>query len=242
MATFADLSSNEPPITNPKEFRRVIGSLQYMTMTRPDLQVAVNKLSQFMSAPRPVHWSALRRILRFLAGTVELGILLRRAKDFGITAYYDADWGGDTIDRKSRTGFLVYFGGTLIAWLSKKQSTVARSSTEAEYRAIATTTQEIESVRATLSELGINALRPMQILSDNLGATFIGKNPIAHSKLKHVVLDLHFVREKTMNGDIIIKHIRGEDQWADILTKPLSQSPFEKLQSNLVGGPGKTTG
>lgn len=99
-------------------------------------------------------------------------------------------------------------GGTLV---SKKQNTLARSSTEAEYRAIATTTQEVEAVRLALVELGLEVPRPMVILSDNMGATFIAENPIGHIKLKHVVLDLYFVREKVQNEEIIVKHVPGKE-------------------------------
>lgn len=225
-----DLKSEEALVDDVREFRRIVGSLQYITITRPDVQVAVNHLLQFMAAPQPVHWSAMKRILRFLSSTQRFGIMLRKARDFGITAYCDADWGGDSIDRKSRTSYLVYLGGTLVTWVSRKQSTLARSSTEAEYRAV-------ESVKAILHELGVEVLRPMVILLDNLGATFITKNPIGHRKLKYVALDLHFVREKVGKGDVIVKHIPGRDQWTDVLTKALPLKLFTNLQSKLVGEP-----
>lgn len=237
MIAGVDLNLDEPPIQDGREYRRVIGSLQYITMTHPDVQAAVNKLSQFMASPRPKHVAAMKRVLQFLAGTPTFGIIIRKAKDFHITAYCDADWGGDTLDRKSRTRMLVYLGGSLVSWTSRKQGTLARSSTEAEYRAVATITQEVESVRSTLQELGVQVPRPIKILTDNIGASFIAKNPIAHSKLKHVALDLHFVREKAENGEIIVIHIPSEEQWADILTKALPPKAFLRLQSKLVGKP-----
>lgn len=110
------------------------------------------------------------------------GILIRPMIGTGITAYCDADWDGDTVDRKSKARFLVYVGGSLVSWISKKQGTVIRSSTEAEYRTIATTKQEIEvvSIRSSLLELGVQVPFPMKIYTNNLGASFIARNPIAH--------------------------------------------------------------
>lgn len=132
---FEDLQSDEDMIDNAKAYRRIIDSLQYMVLTGPDIQYAVNKLSQFMVSPKPLHWTALKRVLRYLVGTPRYGILLRRMLDFSVMVFCDTDWGGDTSDKKSRIGYLVYVGGA-----SRKQNTVARSSTEVEYRAIATTT------------------------------------------------------------------------------------------------------
>lgn len=181
-----ELRLDEPVIDDPGEFQWIIGSLQFITLTRPEVQVVVNRLAQFMTEPTMVHWVVVKRVLCYLFRTQRHGIVLRWVNDFGITAYCDADWGEDTVDRKSRTGFLVYVGGTLVSWVSRKQSTLARSSTEAEYRAIATTTQEIEAVCSALIELGVEVPRPMVSLSDNLEATFIAKNPIGHIKLKHM--------------------------------------------------------
>lgn len=123
-----------------REYRRIIGSLQYITLTRPDVQLSVNRLSQFMGKPNQVHWMAMKRVLCFLAGTLSHGILLRRMTDTGISTYCDANWDRDAADQKSRIGFLVYVGGSLVSWSSQKQMTMARSTTETEYRAIATTT------------------------------------------------------------------------------------------------------
>lgn len=115
--------------------------------------------------------------------------------------------------------------------------TLARSTTEAEYRAVATTTQEVESIRTTLQELGIRVPKTIKILTDNIDASFIAKNLIAHSKLKHVALDLHFVREKSKREIISIRHIPRTEQWADILTKALPPKTFSTLQSELFGKP-----
>jgi len=142
-----DLVSEEDTIPEVTEYRRIIGSLQYLTLTRPDIQFAVNKMAQYMASPKPVHWTAMKKILRYLSGTPKLGITLSKVKNFSITGYCDSDWGGDKGDRKSQTGVLIYLGDTLVNWISRKQSTVARSSTEAEYRAIATAVEEMEAIK-----------------------------------------------------------------------------------------------
>lgn len=118
----------------------------------------------------------------------------------------------------------------MVAWSSKKQGIVVRSSTEAEYRAIATTVEEVEPVRTLLTELGIDVPVPLKILSDNLGATFIAQNPVCHTKLKHV-------REKVEKGSLQVEHISGIQQKADILTKALRPKPLQELQCKLVGSP-----
>lgn len=187
-----------------------------------------------MGKPTKMHWVAMKRVLRFLAGTMTHEILLRPMIGSDIMAYCDDDWGGDTLDRQSITRFLVYVGGSLVSWSSKKKGTVTRSSTEAEYRAIATMTQEIEVVRSSLLELRVQVPFPMKIYTDNLGASFIARNPIAHIQLKHVALDLHFVRERTEKGEVIVEHIPRTEQWADVLTKPFPSNFFSILHANLI--------
>lgn len=114
MLANVELVSKEPPINNPLEYRRIVGSIQYITLTRPDVQLAVNRLSQFMSTPRQVHWTTMMRVLRYLSGTQTYGVVIQQEQDFRVTTYCDANWGGDTLDRKSRTGLLIYVGGNLV--------------------------------------------------------------------------------------------------------------------------------
>lgn len=126
----------------------------------------------------------MKKVLRYLSATQTIGIHLSRVNDYSKIGYCNADWGGDMINRKNQTGFLVYVGGTLIAWSSKKKAMVAQSSMESEYRANASTTQESKAVKALLSELGITAPFLMCILSDNRSATFVAQNPMCHTKLR----------------------------------------------------------
>jgi histone deacetylase 1/2 len=124
-------------------YRSVVGALQYLTLTRPDIAFAVNKVCQFLHTPTTVHWSAVKRILRYVRGTINLGLSIRRSKSTLVSAFSDADWAGCVDDRRSTGGFAVFLGDNLISWTARKQPTVSRSSTEAEYKALANATAEM---------------------------------------------------------------------------------------------------
>jgi hypothetical protein len=214
-------------------YRQIIGALQYLNLTRPDLSFAINKLSQFMHKPTSLHFQHLKRLLRYLKATINFGILLRKTHALTLQAYTDADWGGNTDDRTSTSAYLIYLGGNPISWLSRKQRTVARSSTEAEYRAVATATAEIMWITNLLSELHIPLSKPPLLLCDNVGATYLCSNPVLHSKMKHISLDYHFVREQVRDGKLQVSHVSTKDQIADLLTKPLPRAKFEELRSKM---------
>jgi hypothetical protein len=130
-----------------------VGALQYAMVTRPDLTFAVNKASQFMADPSDEHWQMVKRILRYLQGTLTHGLTFKPSSNLALHAYYDADWAGCPDDRRSTTGFAVFLGPNLISWSSKKQPIVSRSSTEAEYRSLAVTASELLWIMALLNEL-----------------------------------------------------------------------------------------
>jgi hypothetical protein len=142
-------------LENPTEYRRVVGALQYCTITRPDISYSVNQLCQFMHFPRELHWIAVKHVLRYLKGTIEFGLLYTPGT-ITMHAYCDSDWAGNPDNRRSTTGYGVFLGTNLISWCSKKQSVVSRSSTEAEYRSMAHTTAELYWLRMLLQELHIN--------------------------------------------------------------------------------------
>ena len=220
-------------LDDPKEYRMVIGSLQYLAYTRPDIAYSVNRLSQFMHRPTDVHWQAAKRILRYLAGTLSHGIYLRSHSPQTLHAYSDADWAGDTDDFVSTNAYIVYLGSTSIAWSTKKQSSVARSSTEAEYRSVANTTAELCWISSLLQELGVTQPTTPTVYCDNVGATYLNANPVFHSRMKHLALDFHFVRNNLQSGALRIQHVSTRDQLADALTKPLARSRFQELMSKI---------
>nr|KYP42776.1 Copia protein [Cajanus cajan] len=188
-----------------------------------------------MAQPLDTHWIAVKRILRYLKGTISHGLHFRPAvpgKSFNLTAMCDADWASDIDDRRSTSGSAIFLGPNLISWWSRKQQVTARSSTEAEYRAIAQTTAELTWIQALLKELHVPFFSPT-LFCDNKSAVAIAHNPVFHSHTKHMEIDVFFVREKVLAKQLQIQHIPTLDQWADILTKPLSSSRFTVLKNKL---------
>jgi len=137
------------------KYRSMVGALQYLTLTRPDIAFAVNKVCQFLHAPTTVHWSTVKRILRYVKGTVNLGLQIRRSRSMLVSSFSDANWAGCVDDRRSTGGFAVFLGKNLVSWTARKQPTVSRSSTEAEYKALANAIAEMIWVQKLLTELGV---------------------------------------------------------------------------------------
>ncbi|XP_058734234.1 uncharacterized mitochondrial protein AtMg00810-like [Vicia villosa] len=171
-------SSDGVPLPDPTLYRTLVGSLVYLTITRPDIAYAVHVVSQFVISPTTVHWAAVLRICRYLRGTQFQSLLFPSSSSLELRAYFDADWAGDPTDRKSTTDFCVFLGDSFISWQSKKQDIISRSSTEAEYRAMASTTTEIVWLRWLLSDMGITLSEPTHMYCDNKSATQIAHNSI----------------------------------------------------------------
>jgi histone deacetylase 1/2 len=216
-------------------YRSIVGGLQYLTMTRPDLSFAVNKVCQYLHAPRCTHWSAVKRILRYVKATLSHGLLLQPSTTSPdlLSAFSDADWAGNSDDRRSTGGYAIFYGGNLVAWSARKQATVSRSSTESEYKALANATAELIWVQALLGELGVLQRRPPILWCDNIGATYLSSNPVFHARTKHIEVDFHFVRERVAQKLLQIRFISSKDQLADIFTKPLPLPLFVACKRNL---------
>jgi len=174
----------------------------------------------------------VKRILRYVKGTLALGVKIQKSTMM-LSGFSDADWAGCPDDRRSTSGFAVFLGANLISWSSRKQATVSRSSTEAEYKAIANLTAEMIWIKSLLKELGVYQSKAPRLWCDNLGATYLTSNPVFHARTKHIEVDFHFVREQVARKAMEVRFISSSDQVADILTKPLSKTPFTTHCNNL---------
>ncbi|PKU73341.1 Retrovirus-related Pol polyprotein from transposon TNT 1-94 [Dendrobium catenatum] len=221
------------PFSDPTLYRRLAGSLQYLSITRPDIAFATNQVCQHMQAPTEQDFKALKRILRYLKGTLSFGLPITHGS-LDLRSYLDADWASDPTDRKSVSGFCTFLGPNLISWTVKKQVTVAKSSTEAEYRSLSAAASEVIWLRRLASELSIPQITPTTIHCDNTSAMAIAKNPVFHARTKHIEIDYHFIRQQLESGQITLEHISSQDQIADILTKPFSIARFLDLRSKLT--------
>jgi len=185
-----------------------------------------------MHSPCKLYWIAVKRVLRYLKGTIEFGLLYTPGT-IAMHAYCDSDWAGNPDDRRSTTGYGVFLGSNLISWCSKKQSVVSRSSTEAEYRSMAQTTAELYWLRMLLQGLQITLSAALSLWCDNVSAIALASNPVFHSRMKHIEIDYHFVRKKVVNHDIQIQHISTQDQIADVFTKSHTVNQFCFLRDKL---------
>ncbi|XP_071679967.1 uncharacterized protein [Lolium perenne] len=230
------ITAREGDLLGPEDstnYRSMVGALQYLTLTRPDISYAINKVCQYLHAPTTVHWTAAKRILRYVKHTLSMGITFMKSNSSLVSAFSDADWAGCPDDRRSTRGFAVIFGPNLISWSAKKQATVSRSSTEAEYKSVANATAEIIWVQSLLKELGVKLRQPPCLWCDNLGATYLSANPVFHARAKHIEIDFHFVRERVLRRQLEIRFIPSKDQVADGFTKPLPVRSFEEFRFNL---------
>ncbi|XP_012472430.2 uncharacterized mitochondrial protein AtMg00810-like [Gossypium raimondii] len=228
-----DIHDTSTELTDASVYQRLIGRLLYLTNTRPDIAFGVQHLSQFMHKPKWEHYEAALRIVRYLKKSSGQSIFLSSEGTTDIQAYCDSDWASCPMTRKSVTGYCVKLGNSLVSWKSKKQTTVSRSSAEAEYRSMATTVAELVWLKGLLAELGFHVSKPMLLHCDNQAALQIASNPVFHERTKHIDIDCHFVREKIQTGDVVTHHISTNEQVADLLTKGLGISQHQYLVSKL---------
>ncbi|RVX00895.1 Retrovirus-related Pol polyprotein from transposon TNT 1-94 [Vitis vinifera] len=214
-------------------YQRLVGKLIYLSYTRPDIGLSVSVVSQFMNNPTEKHMTAVIRILRYLKMTPGKGLFFQRITKKEIEIFSDADWAGSVTDRRSTSGYCSFVWGNLVTWRSKKQSKVARSSAEAEFRAMAQGIYEGIWLNRLLEELRVPLKHPMVLYCDNQATISIAKNPVHHDRTKHVEIDRHFIKEKIEEGVFKVNYTPTNCQTADILTKALAQVNFEDLTEKL---------
>ncbi|XP_031275019.1 uncharacterized protein LOC116133454 [Pistacia vera] len=214
-------------------YRSLVGALQYLTLTRPDISFSVNYVSQFTHAPTQDHFTMVRRILRYVKGTVHHGLHFQNSSTLDLYAFSDVDLVGCPHTRRSTTGFCTYLGSNIISWSAKKQPTVSRSSSEAEYRAMAQTAAEITWLTFILRDLQVPLMTPPVLFCDNLSSLFMTVNPMFHARSKHIELDYHYIRERVSLGLLTTRHISTSAQIADVFTKPQTRYDLDKLKHKL---------
>lgn len=217
-------------------YQSAVGSLMYaMLGTRPDIAYAVSVVSRYGSNPTDQHWAAVKRIFRYLKGTVSLRLTFKGPLH-QVSGYADADWAGDQDTRRSTSGYVFNVGSGAISWSSKRQPTVALSTCEAEYIGQTQATKEAIWLRNLLTQLSSespNSVQAVVIYCDNQGAIALAKNPQFHSRTKHIDINQHFVREKVADGKVTLEYVPTEEQIADGLTKALSKDKFNTFRRAL---------
>ncbi|WVZ76853.1 hypothetical protein U9M48_024780, partial [Paspalum notatum var. saurae] len=220
--------SSAPPVDS-TEYRSLVGSLRYLVNTRLGLAFSVGYVSRFMEKPTEEHLAAVKRIVRYVAGTIQYGCRYKRDSNCGLKGYSDSDLAGDVDTRKSTTGVLFFLGKSL----SQKQRAVALSSCEAEYIAAATAACQGIWLARHLGDLRSTATEAVELKVHNKSALALIKNPVFHDRSKHIQTRYHFIRESWENGEIMPDFVGTEGQLADILTKALPRSSFEELRTKL---------
>jgi hypothetical protein len=226
-------------------YRQAVGSLMYLMLaTRPDIAAAVIKVSQYASCYDSSHWTAIKRILRYVKGTDHYVLTIgglsggtnsnSSSNPIILHGSCDADWGGDLDDRRSTSGYLFAINtGGAISWQTRKQTSVATSSTQAEYHALSTATKETIWLRTLLSELRFPQPSATVIQQDNQSTIALAHNPINHGRTKHIDIAHHYLRECIENKEITLEYCPTTSMVADIMTKPLSRTKFETCRHHM---------
>lgn len=213
-------------------YQSAVGSLLYLaTWTRPDIAFAVTNVARYCAKPSKEHWTAVKRIFRYIKGTKDLGIgYCHGLSSDDILGYCDADWAGDVNDRKSTSGYVFHLAGGPISWRSKKQTCVALSTAEAEYVALAAAAQEAVWLKKMISQMGTDQRKAVTIFDDSQSAIAMTRNPQFHGRSKHIDIKYHFIRDLVEEGAVNLVYCTTKEMVADILTKGLCREQHERLK------------
>lgn len=215
------------------QYKQMVGSLMYLTATRPDLMFAVSLISRFMARPTQLHFAITKRILRYLKDTMDHGVFYKRGGTSDLVAFTDSDYAGDIEDSKSTSGYVFMMCGGAVAWSSRKQPIVTLSTTEAEFVAAAACACQAIWMRRVLKEIGHVQDDGMVLMCDNTSTIKLSKNPVLHGRSKHIRVRFHFLRDLTKDGVVQLIWIGTRDQLADLMTKPLKLEAFQRIREKM---------
>ncbi|XP_019171969.1 PREDICTED: uncharacterized protein LOC109167406 [Ipomoea nil] len=207
---------NEGKDVDQKNFRGIIGSILYLTASRPDISFAIGVCARFQSKPKESHLCAAKKILRYLKGTQGVGLWYPKRGSFYLVGYSDVDFAGCRIDRKNTSGTCQFLGGRHVSWFSKKQNSIATSTAEAEYIAAGSCCAQILWMTHQLRDYGV-IVREVRIKCDNTSAISITHHPVLHSRTKHIDIKYHFIRDHVERKDTSLEYVNTDDQLADIV-------------------------
>ncbi|KAG7884784.1 hypothetical protein KL936_005436 [Ogataea polymorpha] len=222
---------NDPVLSNPTEYRSMVGKLLFAANTvRMDISYVVSKLSRYLKEPKKSHMAKAKHVLKYLKGTSTYGITYSKDPQLFLRGYCDADWGGN-VDRSSTTGYVFVLANAPITWRSKKQATVALSSTEAEYMALGDAVKELLWLKQLLYQLKVRCLKLPTIYCDNTSALALSDHPAYHPRTKHIDIRYHFIRSHIQDKALVTSHVPSSFNIADSLTKALNREKFESLRT-----------
>lgn len=230
------LTTEDEVVVDQEMYQSAVGSLLYLSIaSRPDIAYAVSYAARYTSKPTSVHWTVVKRVMRYLKGTLDLGLRYSGEGSEGDTmsAFCDADWAGDLDERKSTSGYVLMLSNAAVSWKSKKQTVIALSTAEAEYVALSTATQEVSWMRKLLDDLGENSDAPTTIHEDNQSAMAIATNPVNHNRTKHIDIKYHYIRQAVQENMVKLQYCPTSDMVADVLTKPVYTETFKRLRDRL---------
>ncbi|GKD12091.1 hypothetical protein Tco_1196498 [Tanacetum coccineum] len=222
-----DVDLSEEPVDQ-SDYRSKTESLMYLTSSRPDLVQAVCYCARYQARPTQKHLKEVKRIFKYLKGTINMGLWYPKDSGFELTAFLDADHAGCIDTRKSTSGGIQFLGDKLVSWMSKKQNCTAMSSAEAEYVALSASCAQVMWMRTQLQDYGFN-YNKIPLYCDSQSAIAISCNPVQHSRTKHIHTRYHFIKEQVENGIIELYFVRTEYQLADMFTKALPEDRFKYL-------------